>query len=157
MTSSSSDTIAPTTVAPEAVTPQGYRSMQATATTAEGEECELCVWVADTPALRRSGLMHVTDLGRGDAMAFVYPAPHTGSFWMMNTPMPLSIAFFGPDGGFLDAFDMDPCVAQLGCPTYRTAQNFTVALEAPQGNLADLGIAEGSHLTLTSLPCTPNP
>ena len=56
--------------------------------------------------------MFVTDLGAADAMAFRYPSPHTGSFWMKNTLMPLSIAFFAPTGEFLDAFDMEPCTGR---------------------------------------------
>ncbi len=34
-------------------------------------------------------------------MAFVYPEPHRGTFWMKNTILPLSIAFFVSDGSFL--------------------------------------------------------
>ena len=59
--------------------------------------------------------MQVTDLGGLDGMAFRYDSPHTTSFTMRNTVMPLSIAFFGADGAYLDGFDMEPCVAEP-CP-----------------------------------------
>lgn len=134
------------------VTPTGFDRVQATVTTADGEVCELCLWLASTAGERRQGLMGVTDLGAGDGMAFVYDGPHTGSFWMKNTVLPLSIAFFDPDGAYLDAFDMEPCIADP-CPLYPTASDFLVAIETEQGGLADLGIADGSLLTLTDVPC----
>ena len=33
--------------------------------------------------------------------------------------LPLSIAFFAPDGSYLDAFDMEPCTTS-DCPRYDT-------------------------------------
>lgn len=134
------------------VTPDGFDLVRATVTTADGEVCDLCLWVASTARERSRGLMGVTDLGDGDGMAFVYGAPHTGSFWMKNTPLPLSIAFFDDRGRYVDAFDMEPCAAEP-CPLYPTAPDFLVAIEAEQGGLAELGIADGSRLDLTDLPC----
>jgi hypothetical protein len=96
--------------------------------------------------------MFVTDLGNTDGMAFVYPRPRTGNFWMKNTLMPLSIAFFGVDGGYLGEFDMEPCTAEP-CPRYRTARDFVVAVETNRGELAEIGIGPGSALELTDVPC----
>lgn len=140
-----------TTSAP--VAPTGFELVQATVTTADGEVCELCLWMADSSRSRAQGLMGVTDLGDGDGMAFVYDAPHTGSFWMKNTLLPLSIAFFDADGAYLDGFDMEPCTADP-CPLYPTAPEFLVAIETEQGGLGELGIGDGSRLDLTALPCT---
>ena len=97
--------------------------------------------------------MQVTDLGGLDGMAFRYDSPHTTSFTMRNTVMPLSIAFFGADGAFLDAFDMEPCVAEP-CPSYPTPADFLVAIEVPQGGLPDLGIGAGSTLELLAEGCS---
>lgn len=144
--------VSTTTPSTAGVQPTGFARIAARVTAADGEVCELCVWLADTAELRSRGLMGVTDLRPAQAMAFVYPAPTTSSFWMKNTPLPLSIAFFDPDGAFLDSFDMEPC-GGLVCPSYATAPDFTVALEAPQGTLPDLLIAPGSTLTLLDLPC----
>ncbi|TDT18610.1 hypothetical protein BDK89_4238 [Ilumatobacter fluminis] len=143
---------ASTTVPAESVTPEGFDRVRATVTTADGEVCELCLWMADSSRSRAQGLMGVTDLGDGDGMAFVYGAPHTGTFWMKNTPLPLSIAFFDEQGGYLDSFDMEPCEADP-CPVYPTAPQFLVAIETVQGGLDALGIAEGSRLRLTTLAC----
>ena len=87
--------------------------------------------------------MFVTDLGGADGMAFRYESPHSGTFWMKNTVLPLSIAFYDPDGAYLDAFDMEPCMADP-CPTYPTPDGFVIAIETYQGGLADLAIAPGS-------------
>jgi uncharacterized membrane protein (UPF0127 family) len=96
--------------------------------------------------------MFVTDLGPADGMAFVYDAPRTGNFWMKNTLLPLSIAFFDADGEYLDAFDMEPCTDDP-CDRYRTPNDFLVAVETTRGDLARLGITPGTVLTVTGLPC----
>jgi uncharacterized membrane protein (UPF0127 family) len=139
-------------VAPDAVVPEGFELVQATVTEPDGTVCELCVWVADTPEQRARGLMFVTDLGPADAMAFVYPGPHSGSFWMKDTLLPLSIAFFDADGRYVDSFDMEPCTADP-CPQYTTPDGFLVAVEVEQGSLTDVGMVPGSVLALSDLAC----
>lgn len=138
-----------------AMTPDGFERRVATVVDVTGTPCDLCLWVADTSALRSRGMMGVTDMGAADAMAFVYDDPTTGRFWMKDTPMALSIAFFGGDGSYLDAFDMEPCVAEDSddCRRYDTPAGFTVAVEAPRGGLPALGIAAGATLVLTEQAC----
>lgn len=134
------------------VVPEGFDRVRATVTKADGETCDVCLWVAETPEQRARGLMFVTDLGNADGMAFVYPAPRTGTFWMKNTVMPLSIAFFGLGGGYLGEFDMEPCTVDP-CPRYRTAADFVVAVETNRGELAEVGIGPASSLELTDIAC----
>ncbi|HSJ91285.1 MAG TPA: DUF192 domain-containing protein [Ilumatobacter sp.] len=144
---------APTTDATsDTVTPEGFERVRATVTEPDGTVCELCLWLADTGDRRRRGLMSVTGLGDADGMAFVYPTLHSGNFWMKNTLLPLSIAFFGIGGTYLDAFDMDPCTEDP-CGLYRTPDDFLIAIETTQGDLADLGIGPGSVLDLTEISC----
>jgi uncharacterized membrane protein (UPF0127 family) len=138
-------------VAPRIV-PEGFSTVGATVTAADGTPCEICLWLAATTDERSLGLMFATELGGPDGMAFVYPEPHSGSFWMKNTVMPLSIAFFDPDGAYLDSFDMEPCTADP-CPPYPTPAGFTVAIETERGGLEELGIGPGSTLELDDLPC----
>ena len=149
-------TVPPASVAPTTlsggVVPEGFSTIAATATAADGTVCELCLWLADDDASRGRGLMRVTDLGGKDGMAFVYPEPHTTAFYMLNTVMPLSIAFFGPDGAFLGAFDMEPCATDP-CPTYPTPEGFTVAVEVPQGGLDERALGAGSRLVLGAAGC----
>lgn len=132
--------------------PVGFGSTTATVTAADGTTCEVCLWLADTADERARGLMFVTDLGPADGMAFRYPRPHTGSFWMKNTPLPLSIAFYSPGGEHLGEFDMAPCDSGT-CPSFDTPEDFLVAIEVPQGELASLGIGRGSLLELHDIPC----
>ncbi len=132
--------------------PEGFDRVAATITTADGTVCDVCLWLADDNDRRARGLMFVTDLGDADGMAFRYDAPRTGNFWMKNTLLPLSIAFFDAGGAYMDAFDMEPCTADP-CPTYRTPSEFLIAIEAVEGGLPELGIGPGSTLTLTDLPC----
>lgn len=136
----------------DVVTPDGFERVGATVTAPDGTVCELCLWLADTGDRRRRGLMFVTDLGAADGMAFAYPTLHSGTFWMKNTVLPLSIAFFGAEGTYLSAFDMEPCTEDP-CELYRTPADFSVAIETPRGGLAELGIGPGSVLDLTDLPC----
>jgi uncharacterized protein len=100
--------------------------------------------------------MGVTDLGGRDGMAFVYEQPRTTSFTMRNTLLPLTIVFYGPDGGYLDAFDMEPCTAEP-CTSYPTPEGFTVAVEVPQGGAAEVGMVPGSSLTLLTADCETPP
>lgn len=117
-------------------------------TAADGDEETGCVYMADTPEQRGHGLMRVDDLGRHVGMVFTFPADTSSHFYMRNTPMPLSIAWFRADGTFVSATDMKPCGDQIGCPTYGPTGPYRYALEVPRGELDDLGVGEGSRMEL---------
>jgi hypothetical protein len=140
-----------TEAAPNPVIPTGFERVAATVTTADGTVCELCLWLAETSEQRQRGLMFVTDLAGADGMLFRYDAPTSGAFWMKNTVMPLSIAFFDASGRFVDAFDMQPCTGDP-CPSFQTP-SFLQAIEVPQGGLDALGIQPDSVLTVSAAPC----
>jgi uncharacterized protein len=135
------------------VVPLGFGTASVRVTSASGDVRELCLHLADTPELRAQGLMRVTDLGGLDGMLFDYTSPSEGSFWMKDTVMPLSIAFFGADGGFVSATDMDPCPPGEDCPWYDADGPFSAAIEVPQGGLAERGLEPGSTLTELGTPC----
>lgn len=61
-------------------------------------------WVelALTEAERQHGLMHRPRLSADDGMLFAYPDEGNHQFWMMNTFLPLDIAFFASDGTLLN-------------------------------------------------------
>ena len=151
-TSAPGSTSAPATEAPGVVVPQGFEQRAATATKDDGTVCELCLWVAANGEQRALGLMYVTDVGGPDGMVFRYDAPTTSAFWMKNTVMPLSIAFYDAAGAFLDALEMAPCTADP-CPSYPTPSKFVDAIEVPQGMLDELGLVPGSMLAISDLPC----
>ncbi len=112
-----------------------------------------CALLAETSAQLARGLMHRTDLGGYDGMLFHFSDDATGPFWMKDTPLPLSIAFFDSTGQFVSSADMTPCINnQPSCPTYSAARPYRYALEVPQGALPGLGIGPGARLVLTG-PC----
>ena len=55
-------------------------------------------YVADTPAKRTQGLMHVRDLPENEGMLFVFSPPRYVSMWMKNTVISLDIVFIKADG-----------------------------------------------------------
>ena len=105
-----------------------------------------CVLLAATSEQRRRGLMEVEDLGGYAGMLFVSSSERQSTFHMQNTPMPLSIAWFDDEGRFVSNADMDPCPDVLGCPDYSSAAPARFALEVPGGQLAAMGVGQGSQL-----------
>jgi uncharacterized membrane protein (UPF0127 family) len=108
-----------------------------------------CLLLATTAAQRARGLMTVTDptLGGYDGMLFRYDSDTDETFWMRNTPMPLSIAFVNHAGGLVSATDMQPCEDSPDCQKYPPGGPYRLAIEVPQGKLAALGIVEGATVT----------
>ncbi|PTY05004.1 hypothetical protein DB347_18755 [Opitutaceae bacterium EW11] len=54
------------------------------------------------------GLMHRRDLKPDDGMVFVFPRPQRMSFYMRNTPTPLSIGYFDSEGVLKEVYPMYP-------------------------------------------------
>jgi uncharacterized membrane protein (UPF0127 family) len=107
----------------------------------------LRVRIAETPAERAAGLMHVMALPPDDGMAFVFGGPVTDRFWMKDTLIPLSVAFVAQDGTIVSVSDMDPCTADP-CPTYPASGPYTMAVEANLGWFHDHGVGAGSDARL---------
>jgi len=105
-----------------------------------------CALLADTEAQQELGLMNRTDIGGYDGMLFRFSNDFTGRFYMKDTPLPLSIAFFDSSGQFLATDDMAPCIHQPTCPLYGPSQPYRYALEVPQGALPRLAIGPGTRL-----------
>jgi uncharacterized protein len=59
---------------------------------------KLTAEVAASEPQRATGLMHRRMLPENRGMLFVFPYPAPQSFWMMNTYVPLSIAFLDENG-----------------------------------------------------------
>ena len=104
--------------------------------------------LADDGASRGRGLMEQTDLRGYDAMVFRFPAPSEGGFFMRNTLIPLSIAFFDAGGRFVSSADMEPCPDEVeDCPTTGADGPYLHAIEVAQGDLPGLGIGPGADLS----------
>jgi uncharacterized membrane protein (UPF0127 family) len=134
----------------DGIVPEGYTTVTAEVTSADGDVCTVCLWLADSPGERSRGLMGVTDLGGPVGMAFVYEEPIEGNFVMIGTPTPLSIAWFGPDRFFLNQTDMEPCLVEDSsvCERYPAVGPYEVAVEMFQGELGKIGIGPGSSIEL---------
>ena len=122
--------------------------------TAAMTPAQQCALLAATDEQRARGLMTVTDLRGYPGMIFRYGADSTGGYYMRNTPMPLSIAWFAADGTFVSSADMAPCEDRTDCPTYSAAGPYRFALEVPQGQLPAFGVGPGAVLKLEGV-CSP--
>lgn len=106
---------------------------------------DITVWLADTPAKEREGLMHVTEDELGDkGMLFVFDDEQTRGFWMKNTITSLDIVFARMDGTIVATHTMPPLTLQ----TFSSIEPAMFALEIRAGRLAELGVAAGDHLDI---------
>jgi uncharacterized protein len=108
----------------------------------------LTVQIADSPALREKGLMGKPTLAPDSGMAFVWATPTTTSFWMKDTLIPLSIAFWDAGGKVVAVSEMTPCTADP-CKTYGSPVAYVGAVEANAGWFAMHGVKVGDTLELT--------
>lgn len=127
----------------------------ATVRAPDGTEHKLCLLHAKTPEQHQRGLMGVTDpaLGGADGMAFTFSRDTVSPFWMRDTPLPLSVAYFDSRGRLVSTADMAPCGDHDRCRHYPPARPYRYALEVPQGRLAEIGVVPGSRLVIENRPC----
>ncbi|MCL2871489.1 MAG: DUF192 domain-containing protein [Betaproteobacteria bacterium] len=103
--------------------------------------------VAQTPEQRERGLMYRFTLPNGRGMLFVFDHPQPLSFWMKNTPAPLSIAFIDSHGTILNIRDMEP---NDETTLHRSQGDALYALEVREGWFTEQGIKAGA--TVKGLP-----
>jgi uncharacterized membrane protein (UPF0127 family) len=101
--------------------------------------------VADSPEERARGLMNRKSLGDDEGMMFLYFKEHTGGYWMKDTLIPLSIAFFDHGGKILSILDMEPCEKEP-CPIYDPQVSYWGALEVNQGAFDEWGVEVGDRI-----------
>jgi uncharacterized membrane protein (UPF0127 family) len=111
-----------------------------------------CALLARTSAQQAVGLKGQTSLDGFAGMVFQFQQPTDQAFYMKDTPMPLTIAWFDVQGAFIGALDMTPCRPDQLCPDYRAGRTYEFAVEVPQGRLASLAIGPGAVLHLSG-PC----
>ena len=98
---------------------------------------------ADEPA-RERGLMNRTNLSDGEGMLFVFPGARPVTFWMKNTPLPLSIAYISNSGRILETHDMKP-FDETAVPSASSAVVY--ALEVAQGWFLRHGVLPGDSIS----------
>ncbi len=127
----------------------GFRIVGGTAAQVTAARCAL---LAETEAQQSLGLMNRRDISGYDGMLFKFASDTETTFYMKDTPLPLSIAFFDAAGQFVSTADMAPCIHQSSCPAYSADRPYRWALEVPQGALPRLAIGPGTRLVAGG-PC----
>ncbi len=104
------------------------------------------IWVevVKTEEDKTKGLMFRDDLGRDEGMLFVYDREEILTFWMKNTPLPLSIAFLDSRGKVVDLQDMTP----FSIKTHASAYPARYALEMNQGWFKRNGVSVGDTIKI---------
>ena len=95
--------------------------------------------VAANDTARTTGLMHRRMMPENRGMLFAFSYAASQSFWMMNTHIPLSIAFIDENGTIINIADMKP----LTTDPHPSARPAKYALEMNQGWFAKRGIKAG--------------
>lgn len=112
-----------------------------------GEIVSVKTELAKTEEEQIYGFMNRKNIPDGTGMLFIFKDDRIASFWMKNTPTPLSIAYIDYSGKIKDIFDMTPfslaSVVSTGYVRY--------ALEVPQGWFERVGVKVGDYLDLSSL------
>jgi uncharacterized membrane protein (UPF0127 family) len=115
----------------------------------KGDETVLVrVEVAQSAEQRRFGLMSRKSLSDDAGMVFLYFDRHRGAFWMKDTLIPLSIAFFDREGRILRILDMSPCRREP-CKLYDPGVSYWGALEVNRGAFARWGVEPGDSIRLS--------
>ena len=93
---------------------------------------------------RNHGFMERKNIPDGTGMLFVFERDQILSFWMHNTPHPLSIAYIDSKGKIRDIFDMNP----YSNDSIISTVSVRYALEVPQGWYKKNGITEGDSVVI---------
>ena len=114
--------------------------------TAEGE-VTVDVSIAETPESQQKGLMGVEEMPEAAGMVFLEEELVSQSFWMKDTLIPLSVAFWNEAGEILEILDMEPCRADP-CTIYDPGVTWIGAVEVNQGFFEDSGVEVGDTVRL---------
>ena len=105
------------------------------------------VEIAATARSRAQGLMARQTLARDAGMLFVYDYPQAASFWMLNTPIPLDVAFIREDLAIASISVMEPFSTETNVST----EPVRYALEVAAGEFARRGIAAGDTVVISGV------
>lgn len=100
-----------------------------TITRADGTTAIVKAEVAQKEEERNYGFMNRKNIPDGTGMLFVFEKEQILSFWMKNTPHPLSIAYIDSRGKIRNIYDMTP----FSLTPIKSTSSVRYALEVPQG------------------------
>ena len=98
--------------------------------------------IADTDESRQFGFMEREKIPDGPGMLFVFDRDQVLSFWMKNTPHPLSIAYIDSRGKIRNIYDMTP----FSLTSVVSTVSVRYALEVPQGWFEKVGVKVGDSV-----------
>lgn len=108
-------------------------------------DAQLTLEIAATPEARKCGLSRRNSLPQNHGMLFVVPKPVILDFWMVDTMLPLSIAFLNEDGRILSIDAMSPDQPRKH---YRSPAPARYAMEVNKGWFAQHNIKVGDEVNI---------
>ena len=100
--------------------------------------------IAQKEEERTYGFMNRKNIPEVTGMLFVFEKDQVLSFWMKDTPHPLSIAYIDRSGKIQNIFDMTP----FSLAPVKSTRSVRYALEVPQGWFEKTGIKTGDKIVL---------
>ena len=113
-------------------------------TTKEGQTFTLDAELARTQEERNFGFMERKKIPDGTGMLFIFEFDQKLSFWMKNTPHPLSIAYIDSNGIIREIYDMTP----FSLSSIESTVSVRYALEVPKGWFQKNNITTGDIISL---------
>lgn len=113
-------------------------------TTKEGQTFNVEAELARTQEERNFGFMDRKRIPDGTGMLFIFEYDQKLSFWMKNTPHPLSIAYIDSNGIIREIYDMKP----FSLSSVESTVSVRYALEVPQGWFKNNNITPGDKISL---------
>ena len=110
----------------------------------DGTEFIVSAEIAEKAENRNHGFMERKNIPDGTGMLFIFEKDQILSFWMKNTPHPLSIAYIDSKGKIRNIYDMTP----YSLSSIVSTVSVRYALEVPQGWYKKNGITEGDTVVL---------
>ena len=110
----------------------------------DGTEFIVKAEIAEKAEDRNHGFMERKTIPDGTGMLFVFEHDQILSFWMKNTPHPLSIAYIDSKGKIRNIYDMKP----YSLSSIISTVSVRYALEVPQGWYKKNGITEGDTVLI---------
>lgn len=115
-----------------------------TITKADSSTVEVVAEIAKKAEDRNHGYMERKVIPDGTGMIFVFEKDQILSFWMKNTPHPLSIAYIDSKGKIRNIYDMTP----FSISSIVSTVSVRYALEVPQGWYEKNNVKEGDYIIL---------
>ena len=110
----------------------------------DGREFTVSAEIAEKTEDRNHGFMERKTIPDGTGMLFIFERDQILTFWMKNTPHPLSIAYIDSKGKIRDIYDMTP----YSLSSIISTVSVRYALEVPQGWYKKNGITVGDTVVL---------